>query len=154
MSTGQELGLGALNAIRPDVPAWMVPAHKLQFPLWFLVEDEVVFLSKGQRRAVEWQAEQNASFLSEKGFSFPLLLRSFAHVRNVVTNEWIGCEDEIGAGYYQVDFRLCEVPIQPIGRIQVHPLGHGRGSSVVFVHSLLWRSSCPDDHGGRQVGFA
>ena len=88
MSTGQELCLGALNAIRPDVPAWMVPAHKLQFPLWFLVEDEVVFLSKGQRRAVEWQAEQNVSFFLRKVFPFPVAAK-FAHVRNVVTNEWI-----------------------------------------------------------------
>ena len=151
VSTGQELGLGELNAIRPDVPAWMVPAHKLEFPFWFLVEDEVVFLSKGQRRAVEWQAEQNVSFFLRKVFPFPVAAK-FAHVRNVVTNEWIGCEDEIGAGYYQVDFRLCEVPIQPIGRIQVHPLATvGEVQSYLSARFFGGRAVPMITVGGRSV---
>lgn len=63
-------------------------------------------------------------------------------MREVVTGAWQSGCDEILPGCYQVDFHVSEVPIWPIGKIQVHPL-----DTVGQVQNYL----CERLYGGKSI---
>lgn len=63
-------------------------------------------------------------------------------MREVVTGAWQSGCDEILPGCYQADFHVSEVPIWPIGKIQVHPL-----DTVGQVQNYL----CERLYGGKSI---
>ena len=115
------IDIGHLKALRPDAPLWMVPRYKLHFPVCFWTNDEVIIFVRGQRKVTPWIVHQNITFFLRQVLPFPVAIK-WLSTRDVITGGWVGGEDEILPGCYQVDFHLCEVPIAPFGKIQVHPL--------------------------------
>ena len=73
-------------------------------------------------------------------------------VRDATSGLWVSCVDELGPGCYQVHFRLCEVPINPVGRIQVHPLATiGQVQEYLCERFFRGRATPMITVGGRSV---
>lgn len=132
---GQDVDIQALRAVRPDAAVWMVPVHKLHFPLGMLVADEVILVVNGQRKTVRWEAKQDVTFF------LPVAVK-VDEVRDVVSGQWVSCVDELDpvhplATVGQVQEYLCE----RFFRGKVTPMITVGGRSVAH-ETLILAANC------------